>query len=581
MNNRFETLYKLQNNLYAKGCPVVILAGSLLKDNVTGKLVIQMKYQSVSQKAIKALKINIKAIDVTGQEIENVEYQYLDMNVKKGQFFGEDKAIIISNLVARSYKIVAINVVYRDGEIYTYSEEMKMLTEPQLLSSVLHGGEIEKQYRLETNSYAKFAPIICDELWYCTCGTWNIEEHCDNCSLTKESVFNAFNINELRQSSNRRVIEENAKREIQEKERLAKLEEEQKKKLKLNKLKRKVCVIMLVVLCTISMLIVGGVSINNIVKKRNNEKQAKYEQDKCYDLAKQYINEEKFSEAYECIKEYPQYIEEIFFEKADIYYNEKKFNLMIECVYEIYKVDSERVINYIEEKGLGFIDFDTYIIDNSFEDNIIDMFSKYVLHSDYYKAKSTFDFLGEDVIQRKLQECQNGVGADRGLYINILSMYVFDNIEKSVGGEDNKLRIARDIVFRTFGEQINVEWLRDIENKDGNGLIDLPRQIDEYYNEIYHKYKELEGAYMYCHNNSKMYIYISDYKVYWCDTKGKWHKSNLVETDNIGESWNCEVGGLDFRYREIICEGEDLKECVRDEIHIYTRISESDIPDGI
>ena len=268
MKNRFDTLYKLQNNLYVKNSPIVILAGSLLKDNVSGKLIIQMKYQSVSQKVIKALKIDIKAIDVTGQEIENVEYQYLDLNVRKGQFFGEDKAIIISNLVARSYKIEAINIVYIDGEICTCSEAMEMLAVPQLLSTVLNGGETEKQYRLETNSYAKFAPIMTDNLWYCTCGTWNGEEHCANCSLSKERVFSAFNINELRQSANRRLIEEKARKEIQEKEKCAKLEEEHLKRIeKNNKIKKRILLSMPIIIFVVIALIFIVTKVDRIKGK--------------------------------------------------------------------------------------------------------------------------------------------------------------------------------------------------------------------------------------------------------------------------------------------------------------------------
>ena len=72
MNERFIRLYSLPENLYSEGAPVIISAGILLKDNQTGKLLAQVKFKSISQKRIKAVRIRIRAFDVTGNELEGV-----------------------------------------------------------------------------------------------------------------------------------------------------------------------------------------------------------------------------------------------------------------------------------------------------------------------------------------------------------------------------------------------------------------------------------------------------------------------------------------------------------------------------
>ena len=41
MADRYQSLYRLQPNLYLEGCPVIIVAGALLKDTVTEKVLAQ------------------------------------------------------------------------------------------------------------------------------------------------------------------------------------------------------------------------------------------------------------------------------------------------------------------------------------------------------------------------------------------------------------------------------------------------------------------------------------------------------------------------------------------------------------
>lgn len=94
MAERFEKLFSLPSNLYSEISPVIVVAGSLLKDTETERMIVQLKYHSVSDKMIKAIKIDISAFDVAGKEVEGVaDYQYLDLNVHNGQEFGSNKAM--------------------------------------------------------------------------------------------------------------------------------------------------------------------------------------------------------------------------------------------------------------------------------------------------------------------------------------------------------------------------------------------------------------------------------------------------------------------------------------------------------
>ncbi len=214
MAERFEKLFALPSNLYVEESPLVISAGSLLKDTQTGKIISQLKFQSVSKKNIKALKISIKAFDVSGMPLQGVdEYQYLDLSVCNGSSFGSDKAIIMPNGNCRSIEIGAIVVVFSDST--TWSGDLKgfkSLTSPQKIPFIANE-ELIKQYRIATTQKALYIPNEQKDCWVCTCGTINKDESCTNCHCSKIQVFSLYDEEKLTQAMDMRLQQESLERE--------------------------------------------------------------------------------------------------------------------------------------------------------------------------------------------------------------------------------------------------------------------------------------------------------------------------------------------------------------------------------
>ena len=59
MSERYARLFSLPTNIGQDGCPVLISAGALLKDNNTGKLLVQLKLRNISKQVIKSVKIKV------------------------------------------------------------------------------------------------------------------------------------------------------------------------------------------------------------------------------------------------------------------------------------------------------------------------------------------------------------------------------------------------------------------------------------------------------------------------------------------------------------------------------------------
>lgn len=209
MANRFDRLFQLPPNQYSEGSPVILAAGVLLKDNETGSIIAQLKFQSVSEKRIKAVKVSLSAFDISRTEVQGVpDYQYLEMNISNGQEFGGNKAIVMPNSVTRSFSVDSIVIVFHDGSMWESRGQFVTLPTAKPLSLTLGGAELEKQYRIATNASAQYTPAQEQDLWQCSCGTWNSGVTCTHCRIFKEKVFSSLDIAVLTDQTNIRLAAE-------------------------------------------------------------------------------------------------------------------------------------------------------------------------------------------------------------------------------------------------------------------------------------------------------------------------------------------------------------------------------------
>ena len=216
MADRFERLFQLPIKQYAEGAPIILSAGVLSKDTQTGSIFVQLKFQSVSEKKIKAVKVSLAAYDVSKIELQGVtDYQYLELNVSNGQEFGSNKAIVMPNSVTRSFAVTSVFVVFDDESVWESAGNFAVLPVFQSLSFALGNAELEKQYRIETNDRATYVPVEHQGLWQCACGAWNKGTTCTHCNLLKVRVFNALDTKALAEQMNIRLAEEQEQRDAE------------------------------------------------------------------------------------------------------------------------------------------------------------------------------------------------------------------------------------------------------------------------------------------------------------------------------------------------------------------------------
>lgn len=210
MSERYSKLFSLPENLYAEGSPVIIAAGALLKDNQTGRVIVQLKLRNISSKTIKAATVSLLPLNTVGKPLgKAVRYEYLDLSSTRDTDFGSKSAIPLPDASTRSFSVAVAEVIFTDNSVWNANDAAwETLKSPEALTSRLDG-EMVKQFRIEYGSGAKNFFLEQKDLWYCVCGAVNRREEtiCHSC---RKPIYDLRNIDleALKESKEQRVARE-------------------------------------------------------------------------------------------------------------------------------------------------------------------------------------------------------------------------------------------------------------------------------------------------------------------------------------------------------------------------------------
>ena len=208
MGERYSRLFALPNNIYSVGAPVIIAAGALLKDNITGKVLAQLKLQSISNKLIKAATVRIFPRDTAGDALgESVSYQYLDINIKRNGYFGQTAPIPLPNPSTRSFSAAVSDVIFADNTKWCSSAAAwEPLPSPEPLNKKLNDAELINQFRIEYGRLSSNFLTETKDLWFCVCGAINRESEAECCNChNKLAVLRKIDLADIEQKKNERL----------------------------------------------------------------------------------------------------------------------------------------------------------------------------------------------------------------------------------------------------------------------------------------------------------------------------------------------------------------------------------------
>ena len=228
MSERYQKLNSLPENLYAPGAPVIIVAGSLLKDQQRGAILAQLKLKSIAPGTIKAVKVKLSPLDTVGKPLgDEIFYEYLDLSAQRDAEFGQKSAIRFPNASTRAFRAEVTEVAFADNAVWTSDgsdweplEKAEAITEPELL----------KQYQLQYGNAAQYLVRTDRDLWHCSCGAVNHggESVCHSCGIELHNLLEC-DMEKLKREMNERLAKEKAERDAREAAEKAKKDAQQQK----------------------------------------------------------------------------------------------------------------------------------------------------------------------------------------------------------------------------------------------------------------------------------------------------------------------------------------------------------------
>lgn len=247
MSERYSRIFTYRQNTYSEGSPVIIAAGALLLDNNNGRVIAQLKFQSISDKTIKALSVEIEQLDTAGRVLgEKIRHQYLDLNIAIDEIFGSKVAIAMNDNTTRAFKVTVDEVIFKDNSVWKangsswdeLSTPKKVIREHELLK------EFKSKYGIEYKNHL----LKQKDLWFCFCGAINKDSKCHKCG-SDISKFEDFNFEILESECEERLEKE--KKEKEQQEEALRLNAEKRAKRK-----KKIAIITTPIVCAIIAFII-------------------------------------------------------------------------------------------------------------------------------------------------------------------------------------------------------------------------------------------------------------------------------------------------------------------------------------
>ena len=214
MSERYTRVFTYKKDTYAEGSPVIIVAGALLTDNITGNSIAQLKFECLTDKSIKALTVEIISFDTANRPLGNsVKKQYLDLNVNHGEEFGSKNPILLPDNTTRSFEARVTEVIFTDNTVWNGSNSIWEKL-PELEHNIIKENDIElkKQFLLKydityNNDFKQYK-----DLWYCPCGAVNKNASCYICGADLITLSN-IDYFALKKECDERVAAEKAEAE--------------------------------------------------------------------------------------------------------------------------------------------------------------------------------------------------------------------------------------------------------------------------------------------------------------------------------------------------------------------------------
>ena len=131
MKKRFEFLFRDSSELYAEGCPLVLVGRALLRDLEKNHILAQLTFRSAADKPIKEVVAAVRYETHYGKPLGAVNVKYKNLSCHCDEFFGTDVPVLIPDPNARRFSVIFASVTFEDDSVWSGPVSMTTKTSPK------------------------------------------------------------------------------------------------------------------------------------------------------------------------------------------------------------------------------------------------------------------------------------------------------------------------------------------------------------------------------------------------------------------------------------------------------------------
>ena len=219
---RFETLSEFSEGKLQDESEILIEKVTLIKDHNDDSIFARCSFRSLTDNPIKALLLDVNAVDAWGNPVQGMEgFQLLDLKTKRDAVFGQTTPIPLPDKNTRGVEVVIKKILFEDRSMVDCKESFTTIPLQQSLSDYFGDGDMAAEYIRETSDSSKYVPCEGEKIWRCSCGAINDSgsENCYRCKAEKKQLLSLLNSEQIRINSDRYLEEKRVKAEAEQKER--------------------------------------------------------------------------------------------------------------------------------------------------------------------------------------------------------------------------------------------------------------------------------------------------------------------------------------------------------------------------
>ncbi len=193
MEQDFDLLAQSRANYFTQGSPIQFVRVELLKGTVTGEIAVCLTFKNVAEAPVSGLAVRFKCKGKSGEVLCEDQFYYEDLTAAKGDLFGADDAVFISDVPIGSVEVDLEQAFLADGSAVPLSQYKRVrLPAPKALPAPLAQ---QLQQRTGKNSLT-VVPQMLEEGWYCACGAFHPkgedDAYCSECGSDRILLQNSL-----------------------------------------------------------------------------------------------------------------------------------------------------------------------------------------------------------------------------------------------------------------------------------------------------------------------------------------------------------------------------------------------------